>query len=203
MMINGNRIKRLREQKGWSLKELALALKLSEPDIYQAETNGKGLSAPVVNRLKVWADEQEKHKNDPINQARKEIAAMKEEVIQEIMGVIAPIQNEEKNIFGDKIRKIREEKGVSRSKMGAILGVTPLTIRNWELGVGFPGPKNLKKLAAFLDVKVSVLKNLKDKKKSTITIELEQHDYERFNAICTSLSTTPSEMVRRMVRKWV
>lgn len=194
--INGNRIKRLREQKGWSLKQLAAAVKLSESEICRAEESGRGLNAVAIQRLKIWADEVEKFQNDPIQIARREVAAMKEKVLKELRESAA--QTEVKNTFGEKIRQLREKRGLSRNKMGTILGINPTTIKKWETGIGYPLPKNLKKLAAFFDIKISAL-NKENKKTHTVSTDLTENNYEKFNAICESLSITQSEMLRRMI----
>ncbi len=203
IMVNGNRIKRLREQKGWTTKELALALKLSEPEIYRAETGARGLSSVAVQRLKMWADEVEKKITiDPIQLARQEMAAMREEILQEIMGAKKeekPPEEKQPSTFGGKLKELRERKGISKNKLSQILGVTPSTIRLWEENVSYPGPKNLKKISAFYNVKLATLKK---EGKREVTVLLSHKDHDTLVAICKEQGVTPSEMVTKMIKRY-
>jgi transcriptional regulator with XRE-family HTH domain len=199
--INGNRIKRLREQKGWSLKELAVAVKLSESEIYRAEEGGRGLSAVAIQRLKIWADEVEKFQTTPIQLARQEMAAMKEELMREITMRSEPITIEEKkpSTFGNELRKLREENGFSMYKVAQVIGVTPSSIKLWEIDRSYPEPKNLKKIAALYNVKLAELKKAG---KQEVTVSLSQKDHDKLVSLCKSQGTTKSNMISKMIKRY-
>lgn len=52
---------------------------------------------------------------------------------------------------GKTLRKVREERGLSRAKLSKQLGVSAGSIRNWEAGVSKPRGGNLTKVQEFLD----------------------------------------------------
>ena len=56
--------------------------------------------------------------------------------------------------LGNKILKLRKEKGLSQEQLGEKINVTRQTISNWELGETFPNPEQLKLLS--LEFKVSI-----------------------------------------------
>lgn len=40
----------------------------------------------------------------------------------------------------DRMKKLRDELGVTQRKMAGMFGVTPRTLANWEAGHTMPGP---------------------------------------------------------------
>lgn len=56
--------------------------------------------------------------------------------------------------LGDKLLKLRKEKGFSQEELGNRIGVTRQTISNWELGETNPNPEQLKLLSK--EYKVSI-----------------------------------------------
>lgn len=63
---------------------------------------------------------------------------------------------------GDKIRKIRELKGLSRKELANWCGMSEFTLRNYELGVSRIPHKQLEILAAKLGVNINALSNPTD-----------------------------------------
>lgn len=59
--------------------------------------------------------------------------------------------------FGDWLKVLRDEKGLSGSKLAERAGVSKVTLWNWESNRAKPQPKNVSKLAAALDVSESYL----------------------------------------------
>lgn len=56
-----------------------------------------------------------------------------------------------------RLTEVRRERGLSRSDLGRLSGVTYNTIRSWETGEGAPSPSALERVASVLDVAVSEL----------------------------------------------
>ena len=62
--------------------------------------------------------------------------------------------------FGDKIRKLREEKKMTQQKLDAMVGVFYRTIRSWEVEGRYPKQSSLyQKLADAFQCQVSYLMN--------------------------------------------
>ena len=60
--------------------------------------------------------------------------------------------------FGEKIRILRKEKGLSQTELGKSVGASLRTVRNWELEGRYPKKREIySKLAEVLDCDVSFL----------------------------------------------
>ena len=59
--------------------------------------------------------------------------------------------------LGEKILKLRKQKGLSQEELGDRIGVTRQTISNWELGETSPNPEQLKLLSKELNVSIDEL----------------------------------------------
>lgn len=59
--------------------------------------------------------------------------------------------------LGDKILKLRKQKGLSQEQLGEQINVTRQTISNWELESTAPNPEQLKLLSKVLDVSIDEL----------------------------------------------
>ena len=59
--------------------------------------------------------------------------------------------------LGNKILKLRKEKGYSQEELAEKLDVTRQTISNWELGSTQPNPEQLKGLSKILNVSIDEL----------------------------------------------
>ena len=59
--------------------------------------------------------------------------------------------------LGDKILKLRKQKGLSQEQLGEKVDVTRQTISNWELGVTAPNPEQLKLLSEELNISIDEL----------------------------------------------
>ena len=59
--------------------------------------------------------------------------------------------------LGDKILKLRRQKGLSQEQLGDKINVTRQTISNWELGATAPNPEQLKLLSEQLNVSIDEL----------------------------------------------
>ena len=66
------------------------------------------------------------------------------------------------NIFGKKLKELRQEKGLSQRKLGENLGVCNQTVSFWENGSREPDLDALVSLAKFFDVSLDFLLGLTD-----------------------------------------
>lgn len=61
------------------------------------------------------------------------------------------------NIFGQRLRELRLEKGISQRKLGNIFNVCNQTISFWETGNREPDLDTLKAIAVFFNVSTDYL----------------------------------------------
>ena len=66
------------------------------------------------------------------------------------------------NFFGEKLKELRLEKGLSQRKLGEIFGVCNQTVSFWETGIREPDLDALVEIANFFDVSVDFLLGRKD-----------------------------------------
>lgn len=60
--------------------------------------------------------------------------------------------------FGDKVKGLREQKGISQSELAKLMGVSSRAIQYYENGEGYPRKRELyKKLADFFEVELNYL----------------------------------------------
>lgn len=62
-----------------------------------------------------------------------------------------------KKEFGEKIRKIRSNRGLSQEKTAELIGIDPVNYSRLENGLSFPKPENLIKISEALNVELSEL----------------------------------------------
>ena len=73
--------------------------------------------------------------------------------------------------FGNFIKKLRSEKGLTQKELGEKLNITDKAISKWERGISFPDITVLNSLADFFEVDVSELLNGERGKKEEIDID--------------------------------
>lgn len=73
--------------------------------------------------------------------------------------------------FGEKLRKLRELKGLSRKQLASLIGVSEITILRWEQGRTYPNLKELQALTLALEVSEDYLIGRKDILMATNSIE--------------------------------
>ena len=66
------------------------------------------------------------------------------------------------NFFGEKLKELRIEKGLSQRKLGKILGFCNQTVSFWETGSREPDLDALIEIADFFDVSLDFLLGRKD-----------------------------------------
>lgn len=62
-----------------------------------------------------------------------------------------------KMVLGEKIKYLREEKGLTQQKLADILNINRVTLTGYEIGRRTPDVYMLKKIADFLEVTVDYL----------------------------------------------
>ena len=73
--------------------------------------------------------------------------------------------------FGNFIKELRKEKGITQKELGEKLNITDKAISKWERGLSFPDITMLNLLAEFFEVDVSELLNGEKGNKKDIDIE--------------------------------
>ena len=66
------------------------------------------------------------------------------------------------NYFGEKLKELRTEKGLSQRKFGELFGVCNQTVSFWETGSREPDLDALIKIADFFDVSIDFLLGRKE-----------------------------------------
>ena len=71
--------------------------------------------------------------------------------------------------ISQRIRQLREDRGLSQKALGKLVDVTDAAVTNWETGVRFPRGSNLKKLARALNVSESYILGTEENYKIPVT----------------------------------
>ena len=72
--------------------------------------------------------------------------------------------------FKDKLKKLREEKGISKYQLAKEIGTSHQAITYWENGINEPKLSYIKQLAIFFDVTSDYLVGLEDELGNKITV---------------------------------
>lgn len=59
--------------------------------------------------------------------------------------------------FGERLRLLRKEKGVTQKNLGKVMGITDQAISHYEKGKRFPDTKMIRKLADYFNVSTDYL----------------------------------------------
>ena len=93
--------------------------------------------------------------------------------------------------FGEKVKKLREEKGMTQQTMADQLYVTRQAVSRWECGARFPDLLTAKKIAQILEVSVDELLSGEELKKSIErdpVLSAPVSKYDSDNTLCSRLS---------------
>lgn len=72
-------------------------------------------------------------------------------------------------VIADKIKILREKKGITQSELAANLGITRSAVNAWEMGITVPSTQYVVELAKFFNVSADYLLGLS----STSTISVD------------------------------
>lgn len=75
------------------------------------------------------------------------------------------------NTFGEKIKYLRQEKGLTQKQMADSLSITVSTLSHWECGYQEPAFSFLKVLCSFFDVEADYLIGLKTESGTILPIQ--------------------------------
>ena len=81
-------------------------------------------------------------------------------------------------MFKDKLKKLREDKGLSQQKLADDIFVSRSTIAKWENGLGLPSDVNLETLCKYFEVKEEWLLERKELKQ---TLDINNKTQTIFN----------------------
>ena len=65
--------------------------------------------------------------------------------------------NELRQIIADNLKRIREEKGLSQTDLGEVIGKAKTTISTWERGESLPDAAMLYRLATYYDKVIDMM----------------------------------------------
>ncbi|UZQ85079.1 helix-turn-helix domain-containing protein [Thermoclostridium stercorarium] len=107
-------------------------------------------------------------------------------------------------MLSERIKELRNEKGISQSALANHLGLTQQAIAKWEKGIAEPDSEMLKKIATFFDVSVDYLLGRTDIRK------LNKNDNEDFPEdvkvlmrSVSKLTDKQKEIVKRLVQEFI
>ena len=75
----------------------------------------------------------------------------------------------DKDIIADKIKMLREKRGITQAELARKLGVTRTGVNAWEMGISVPSTQYIAELSVFFGVSVDYLLGLNNT--STISVE--------------------------------
>lgn len=104
--------------------------------------------------------------------------------------------------IGDKIKELREEKGLTQTELGAIAGVTDKAVSTWEKGLREPRMGAVEKLSSYFNIPKSELLCLSDEnpERSTPLTDKEldelRDDTQLLAMVRQIMGATPAERER-------
>lgn len=145
-MTSGEKLKALRQEKGWRQRELAFACCVGQDTISNWESGKSQMSENAMRRIGKLFDVS--------------------------WDYFLPTGKDRKIIGnGEKIRMARQKAGLSVVALGEMIGVDPTSVGNWERGKYKCSEENVKKIASVLNVDVSVLVGDVEKKDGSKEME--------------------------------
>lgn len=140
-VLSGEKLKKLRLEKGLSVQELAEKLDIPVGCLKDVEQGKRKLSKQLVKKLCVIMELPEDYFDS------EEDSDTLEEVVDQISNLTGAV--------GRKIRKLRERKGLTLVDFGKQAGISYTHISEIERGNTCPSLKTISKLAAVLGVPVT------------------------------------------------
>jgi transcriptional regulator with XRE-family HTH domain len=83
--------------------------------------------------------------------------------------------------FGNRVKKIRKQKGVSQSTLANALGISTNAISQYETDKRFPDKKTLVEICNFLDVSSDYLLGLSEIPHPSPALKKLAKEFERYN----------------------
>ncbi|SHG50070.1 Helix-turn-helix domain-containing protein [Ornithinibacillus halophilus] len=96
--------------------------------------------------------------------------------------------------LGDRLRKLRLERGLEPEKMAQQLQFTKSVIWSYELEKKEPSVSHIKRLADFFDVSTDYLVNGIEEKQPTLQIDLENRNKNRHRLLIDGVELSEEEL---------
>lgn len=100
----------------------------------------------------------------------------------------------------EQLAKLREERGWTLKELSRISGVGADTINNLELGKRKARPSTLRKLARAFQLEPKDLFREQPSNRPSGTIQLEENEKQKLEALATRWNVSLAEAVRRLVQ---
>lgn len=82
-------------------------------------------------------------------------------------------------MIADKIKMLREKRGITQAELAKQLGLTRAGVNAWEMGISVPSTQYVVELALFFKVSTDYLLDLKE----TATVSVEGLDDKEISAV--------------------
>ena len=89
----------------------------------------------------------------------------------------------DKKLIGERIKNIRQQKGMTLEEFGKMFGASKSNVRSWEIGKNLPNPERLKTIAKIADISVDTLLYGKMKERISKIVSLTAKTNSKFNSI--------------------
>lgn len=89
----------------------------------------------------------------------------------------------DKKLIGERIKNIRQQKGMTLEEFGKMFGASKSNVRSWEIGKNLPNPERLKTIAKIADISVDTLLYGKMKERIAKIVSLISKTNPKFNSI--------------------
>lgn len=89
----------------------------------------------------------------------------------------------DKKLIGERIKNIRQQKGMTLEEFGKMFGASKSNVRSWEIGKNLPNPERLKTIAKIADISVDTLLYGKMKERIAKIVSLTAKTNPKFNSI--------------------
>ena len=89
----------------------------------------------------------------------------------------------DKKLIGERIKNIRQQKGMTLEEFGKMFGASKSNVRSWEIGKNLPNPERLKTIAKIADISVNTLLYGGMKERIAKIVSLTAKTNPKFNSI--------------------
>lgn len=98
--------------------------------------------------------------------------------------------------FGERLKQLREERGMTQEEVAKILDVTKVAISGYERGVRHPRFDILDNLADYFDVDINYMSGVSDKRKQYPRMTPEEQDRLHVDYISVDITVEEFELVK-------
>lgn len=91
--------------------------------------------------------------------------------------------NIDKKLVGERIKNVRQQKGMTLEEFGKMFGASKSNVRSWEIGKNLPNPERLKTIAKLADISVNTLLYGETRRRIAKIVYLIAKTNPKYNAI--------------------